>query len=244
MTATIDTSTPRAAVAARPRGRSRSTSSARSSASSSGRSLLFSGGKDSIVMLHLAVEGVLAGQGAVLGDARRHRPQLPRGHRVPRPAPGLARREPGRRQRAGLDRLRPHPRDPRASRATRCRPTTLLDAITANKLRRRPRRRPPRRGEGAGQGAHLQRPRRLRPVGSAQPAPRALGPLQRPAPPGRARAGLPDLELDRARHLVLHRPRGHRGAEHLLRPPASGLRAATAWCWRSRRGPSRATTSG
>ncbi len=36
-------------------------------------------------MLHLAPEGVLAGPGAVPGDARRHRPQLRRGHRLPRP---------------------------------------------------------------------------------------------------------------------------------------------------------------
>ena len=46
--------------------------------------ILFSGGKDSIVMLHLALQGVRARAGAVHAAARRHRPQLPRGARVPR----------------------------------------------------------------------------------------------------------------------------------------------------------------
>ena len=45
--------------------------------------MLFSGGKDSIVMLRLAEKAFWPGQLPVPGDARRHRPQLPRGHRVP-----------------------------------------------------------------------------------------------------------------------------------------------------------------
>ena len=61
----------------------------------------------------------------------------------------------------------------------------LLDAIDDAPVRRRLRRRPPRRGEGPRQGADLQPARRVRPVGPAQPAPRAVEPLQRPA---RARA--------------------------------------------------------
>ena len=56
--------------------------------------LLFSGGKDSIVMLHLALQGVPARPAAVPGDARRHRPQLRRGARRPAtswsPSPGCA----------------------------------------------------------------------------------------------------------------------------------------------------------
>ena len=47
--------------------------------------LLFSGGKDSIVLAHLAAQGVPAGPRPVRADARRHGPQLPRGARVPRP---------------------------------------------------------------------------------------------------------------------------------------------------------------
>ena len=57
---------------------------------------------------------------------------------------------------------------------------------------------------------------------------------------GRHRPGehvrvLPAVELDRARHLGLHRARGHRGAQHLLRAPRpvfqrdGMLLAVTAW---------------
>ena len=65
--------------------------------------------------------------------------------------------------------------------------------------------------------------RRVRPVGPAQAAPGAVEPLQRPARPGRARAGVPDLQLDRAGRLALHPAREHRAAVDLLRPPAAGV---------------------
>ena len=93
------------------------------------------------------------------------------------------------------------------------------------RLHRRLRWRPPRRGEGPRQGAGLLPPRRVRPVGPEDAAPRAVEPLQRPHPRGRAHADLPDLQLDRAGHLGLHRPRGHRDPHHLLLPPAPRLRA-------------------
>src|SRR3712207_3546068 len=57
--------------------------------------------------------------------------------------------------------------------------------------RRRGRRPPPRRGARAGQGADLLVPRRLRRVGSQEPAARAVEHLQRPDPPRRERARLP-----------------------------------------------------
>ena len=60
-------------------------------------------------------------------------------------------------------------------------------------LRRRVRRRPPRRGARPRQGAHLLLPRRPRPVGPARAAAGAVEPLQRRRPPGRARARVPDL---------------------------------------------------
>ena len=47
--------------------------------------LLFSGGKDSIVLLRLAEKAFRPAGAAVRGDARRHRAQLPGGDRVPRP---------------------------------------------------------------------------------------------------------------------------------------------------------------
>ena len=91
------------------------------------------------------------------------------------------------------------------------------------RLRRRLRRRPPRRGARPRQGAHLLLPRRLRQLGPQAPAPRAVEPLQRPHPPRRARARLPAVQLDRARRLAVHRRGGARGPVDLLRPRARGL---------------------
>ena len=54
-------------------------------------------------------------------------------------------------------------------------------------------------------------------------AARAVEPLQRPAPARRALPGLPALELDRARHLAVHRARAARAAVDLLRPQPRGL---------------------
>ena len=48
--------------------------------------LLFSGGKDSIVLLRLAEKAFRPARLPVPDHARRHRAQLPRGDRVPRPA--------------------------------------------------------------------------------------------------------------------------------------------------------------
>ena len=86
--------------------------------------LLFSGGKDSIVLLRLAEKAFRPGPLPVPADARRHRAQLPRGHRVPRPPRRRARRAADRRLGAGLDRRRPRGRGdrPARARATGCRP--------------------------------------------------------------------------------------------------------------------------
>ena len=146
-------------------------------------------------MLRLAEKAFWPGPLPVPGDARRHRPQLPRGHRVPRPAGGRARRPAGRRLGAGRRSTRAGSsrRPARGPAATGCRPTTLLDAIEEHRLRRRVRRRPARRGEGPGQGAGVLLPGRVRAVGPEEPAARAVEPLQRPAPQGRAHPGVPDL---------------------------------------------------
>ena len=78
--------------------------------------LLFSGGKDSIVLLRLAEKAFRPGALPVPADARRHRAQLPRGHRVPRPPRRRARRAADRRQRAGVDRPGPRRRGDRPAR--------------------------------------------------------------------------------------------------------------------------------
>ena len=156
--------------------------------------LLFSGGKDSIVMLHLAVKAFWPARVPVPGDARRHRPQLRRGARVPRrtwsssSGPGWWSASVQDDIDAGPGRRGHRARGPAA---TGCRPTTLLRGIEEQRLRRRVRRRPPRRGEGPGQGAGVQLPGRVRPVGPEEPAARAVEPLQRPPPQGRAHPGVP-----------------------------------------------------
>ena len=46
------------------------------------------------------------------------------------------------------------------------------------------------------------------PLGSEEPATGAVEPLQRPVHRGESHPGLPDQQLDRARHLAVHPPRG------------------------------------
>ena len=133
-----------------------------------------------------------------------------------RPQPHRGQRAGGAGQRAGPGAGRRHPQpdpDPGAARGGREAP-----------LRRAVRRRPAGRGEGPGQGAGVQLPRRVRPVGPAQPAARAVVALQRPDPQRRVDPGLPAVELDRAGRLALHRPGAHRAAVHLLRPRPRGGR--------------------
>ena len=47
--------------------------------------MLYSIGKDSSVLLHLAVKAFAPGQGALPGAAHRHHVEVPRDDRVPRP---------------------------------------------------------------------------------------------------------------------------------------------------------------
>ena len=137
--------------------------------------LLFSGGKDSIVMLRLAEKA--------FWPARLPFPvmHIDTGHNFPEVLEFRDRRvaELGARLivasvQESIDTGRVvEETGPRASR-NRLQTTTLLDAIEEQRLRRRVRRRPPRRGEGQGQGAGLLLPRRVRPVGPQEPASRAV----------------------------------------------------------------------
>ena len=196
--------------------------------------LLFSGGKDSIVMLHLAKKAfwpapvpfpvlhVDTGRNfdEVLEFRDRHAADARRAARCGQGAGRHRRRPDGGGHLAGR-----HPQ-----------PAADADAAAGHRggpSRRRLRRGPPGRGEGAGQGAHLQLPRRVRPVGPEEPAARAVEPLQRPPQQGRAHPGLPALELDRARRVALHPRRAHRRPVHLLRPPPAGVPARRHAAWRS-----------
>ncbi|GMA87444.1 hypothetical protein GCM10025868_26940 [Angustibacter aerolatus] len=144
--------------------------------------LLFSGGKDSVVMLHLAAKAFWPGPVPfpVL--------HVDTGHNFPEV---LAFRD-ATVERLGLRLHVAHVQDylddgrlRERSDGTRNQPA---DAAAARRDRRAPLRLrlrwgPSRRGEGPRQGARGQPARRVRAVGPAQSAPRALEPLQRPAPP-------------------------------------------------------------
>ena len=187
--------------------------------------LLFSGGKDSIVLLRLAEKAFRPARLPVPADARRHRAQLPRGHRVPRPPRRRARRAADRRQRAGLDRPGPRHRGDRAR--------ALAQPPADDDAARRDRRSTTSTPRSAARAATRSAPARRSAIFSfrddfgqwdpEEPAARALEPLQRPHPQGRARARVPDLELDRARRLAVHPRGGARDAVDLLRARARGL---------------------
>ncbi len=83
----------------------------------------------------------------------------------------------------------------------------------------------PRRGEEPRQGAHSLHPQRPARLGSEEPAPRTLEAVQHQEAPGRRDPRLPDLQLDRARHLAIHPPGGHPDRAALLRRRAAGGRA-------------------
>ena len=169
--------------------------------------LLFSGGKDSAVLLHLALKSVLPvalpfpvmhvdtghnflevlestatawSRTWVLGSSSPVQDSIDNGRVVEESGPRAS--------------AQPAP------------VVTLLDAIEEHGFKAAFRRRTPRRGARPREGAHPLLPRRLRPVGPEGSAPRALEHLQR-LEAGRARARLPALELDRARRLAVH-PRG------------------------------------
>ena len=93
----------------------------------------------------------------------------------------------------------------------------LKQALDEVRLRRRVRRRPPRRGEVARQGARVLVPLGAAPLGSEEPAAGAVAPLQRAEAARRVDPGVPAVELDRARRLALHLPREHPDRAALLR---------------------------
>ena len=195
--------------------------------------LLFSGGKDSIVLLRLAEKAFRPAPLPVPAHARRHGPQLPRGDRVPRPPRGRARRAADRRlacrSRSTHGRVGEET-GPRASR-NRLQTVTLLDAIAEHGFDAAfgGARRDEERARAKERIFSL--PRRVRPVGPEAPAARAVEPLQRPHPARRARARVPALELDRARRLAVHRRRGARAARRSTSRTTARSSSATACCW-------------
>ena len=220
--------------------RATSTSSSRSPSSSSARwrpsrerpVLLFSGGKDSAVLLHLAAKAFKPGRipfpvlhvdtGHNFSEVLEYRDAQVNSGRCP----------PARGQGAGLHRPGPSRRPGPGGSRNRLQTTTLLDAINANGF------------DAAFGGARrdedkarakervLSFPRLVRAVGPQAPATRALAALPGPGAAGRAPPRLPAFGLDGARHLAVHPARADRAAVHLLRARALRSSSATACCWR------------
>ena len=139
--------------------------------------LLFSGGKDSIVLLRLAEKAFRPGR---FPFPVMH---VDTGHNFPeviefrdRLVVELGERLIVASVQDSIDAGRVREETgPRASR-NRLQTATLLDAIAEHGFDAALRRRPPRRGAGARQGAHLLVPRRVRPVGPQDASGRSCGP--------------------------------------------------------------------
>ena len=137
--------------------------------------LMFSGGKDSIVMLRLAEKAFYPAKipfPVLQVDTGYDFPEVlgTRDNWVNRLGVRLI-----------VASVRRPSRSRTASSSTTARPVanrlqigTLLHAIEENGFTAGLRRWPPRRGEGPRQGARLLPPRRVRPVGPQEPAPRAV----------------------------------------------------------------------
>ena len=111
------------------------------------------------------------------------------------------------------------------STTARCTPTCGRPRAEAGarqvRLRRRLRRRAARRGEEPRQGAHLLLPHAQPPLGPEEPTAGAVAALQRPQEQGREHPRVPAVELDRARRLAIHPcARGFRSCRSISRPSA------------------------
>ena len=189
--------------------------------------MLYSIGKDSSVMVRLAQKAFHPGAAAVPAAARRHDVEVPRDDRVPRRVLPRARPRLIVHTNRGARSARAQSRSTAGSKKYTdvMKTQALLQALDRRRLRRGLRRRPARRGEIARQGARLLVPRPLPPVGSEEPAARAVEPVQRQGQQGREHPRLPALELDRARRLAVHPPREDPHRPAVLRRAATGRRA-------------------
>ena len=222
--------------------------------------MLYSIGKDSAVLLHLAMKAFYPAK-----------PPFPLLHvdttwkframyEMRDTVAAAVRRRPDRVPEPGMRRAGHQPDHARLGAAHR----PVEDRGTqagARQVRLRPRlrRRPARRGEVPGQGAGLLRPLRPAPLGPEGAASRAVARLQRPQAPRGEHPRVPAVELDRAGRLALHPARGDPGRTALLRrraprgragrradhggrrPPAAAARERCRSCARCASAPSAAT---
>ncbi len=182
--------------------------------------LLFSGGKDSAVLLHLAAKAFKPGRipFPVLHVDTGHNFAEVLAYRDAQVEAEGARLLVAKVQ-DSIDQGRVADPGPIASR-NRLQTTTLLDAINANGFdaafggARRD------EDKAQSEGARPLVPRLVRPVGSEAAASRAVAALPGQRAAGRASARLPAVGLDGAGHLAVHPARADRTALHLLRARA------------------------
>ncbi len=190
--------------------------------------MLYSIGKDSAVMLHLARQGVLPGAAAVPAAARRHHLEVPRHVRVPRRAwrselgmellvyvnpEGLA---------AGHQPVHPrlaaaHRRHEDRRRCSQALDQYGFDAAFGGARRDEEKSRAKERVFSFRSAAA--------PLGPEEAAPRALVAVQHAQAPRREPAGVPAVQLDRARRLAVHLARADPDRAAVLRRAAPGGRA-------------------
>ena len=179
-------------------------------------------------------EGVRAGAGAVPGDARRHRPQLRRGAspsatgwsselgRPPRgrQRAGRHRRGPGRRGHRSPGQPQPPPDRSRCSAASR---STRFDAVFGGARRDEEKARAKERVFSFRDEFGQWDPKNQRPE---------LWSLYNGTPQaGRAHPRVPAVELDRARHLAVHRRGGASTSRRSTSPTPARCSCATACGW-------------
>ena len=174
----------------------------------------------------LGAEGLSSFAAAISPAARGHRLEIPRDDRVSGPPRAGARLGVDRSPKPGGHCRRHRPHHPRRGRAYRRDEDPGAQAgLGRPPFRRGLWRRPPGRGEIPGQGAGLLLPQRPASVGSEEPATGTVGSLQRPGARRGEHAGLPPVQLDRARCLELHSPGEHSSRAALLRGRATHRRA-------------------
>ena len=205
--------------------------------------LLFSAGKDSIVLLRLAEK---AFRPLPLPFPVMH---VDTGHNFPEVIEFRDRRVDGRgtqadrRVGAGVHRQGPGRRPGPQRVAQPGADPHVAGRAGGRRVRRSVRRCPPGRGASPRQGTNPELPRRVRPMGSARSAPGAVVALQRPDQEGRAGPGVP---------AVATGPSSTSGAtsswktlkyRRFTTRTNARCSSATASCWRYRSTPNRATAS-
>ena len=204
--------------------------------------LLFSGGKDSVVMLRLAEKAFWPARlpfPVMHVDTGHNFPEVlefrdrPRG-RARRPAQGGVG--------AGVDRQRTGRRGPGPEPLAQSPP----DQDPARRhhrapLRRRVRGSPAGRGEGPGQGTGVLLPGRIRAVGPEEPTPRAVGALQRAPPTGEHIRVFP-CRTGPSSTSGSTSPRSTSTSRPSTSPTGAGCSGATGCCW-PRTGSSRCSTT-